>query len=152
RALGNRSILANPSLEGMKDKINARVKFREEFRPFAPSVLEEKAIEYFEDYHPTPYMERVLTIKENKRTQLKAVNHIDNTGRLQTVTKENNAHFYHLINEFYKLTDIPVLLNTSFNIMGKPIVNSVNDMAAVFATSGIDTLVINDHIFRKKNA
>ena len=149
RALGNRSILANPSLPDMKDKINANVKFREEFRPFAPSILEEKANDYFENYHPTPYMERVLNIKENKRAELKAVNHVDNTGRLQTVTKADNEHFYNLINEFFKLTNIPVLLNTSFNVMGKPIVNSVNDMAAVFATSGIDILVINDHIFRK---
>jgi carbamoyltransferase len=151
RALGNRSILANPSLADMKDKINANVKFREEFRPFAPSVLEEKANEYFKNYRPTPYMERVLTIKENKRGELKAVNHIDNTGRLQTVSKENNEHFYNLITEFYKLTNVPVLLNTSFNVMGKPIVNSVTDMAAVFATSGIDVLVINDYIFRKKS-
>lgn len=149
RALGNRSILANPSLAGMKDKINSRVKFREEFRPFAPAILEEKASEYFENYHPTPYMERVLKIKEDKRDLLKAVNHIDNTGRLQTVSKKSNEHFYNLINEFYKLTDVPVLLNTSFNVMGKPIVNSVNDMAAVFATSGIDILVINDHVFKK---
>ena len=150
RALGNRSILANPSLADMKDKINANVKFREEFRPFAPSILEEKANDYFENYHPTPYMERVLNIKENKRAELKAVNHVDNTGRLQTVTKADNEHFYNLINEFFKLTNIPVLLNTSFNVMGKPIVNSVNDMASVFATSGIDVLVINDYIFRKK--
>jgi carbamoyltransferase len=152
RSLGNRSILANPSLADMKDKINANVKFREEFRPFAPSVLEEKANEYFENYHPTPYMERVLTIKENKRAELKAVNHIDNTGRLQTVSKKSNEHFYNLINEFYKLTNVPVLLNTSFNVMGKPIVNSVSDMAAVFATSGIDVLAINNYIFRKKSS
>lgn len=149
RALGNRSILANPSLDWMKDKINADVKFREEFRPFAPSVLEEKANEYFENYHPTPYMERVLSIKENKRKELVAVNHIDNTGRLQTVSKTENEHYYNLISEFYKLSGTPVLLNTSFNVMGKPIVNSANDMAAVFTNSGLDLMVINNYIFRK---
>lgn len=150
RALGNRSILANPSLGEMKDKINATIKYREEFRPFAPAILEEQAPDYFEYYHPTPYMERVLKIKENKRSELKAVNHIDNTGRLQTVTKTGNLHFYNLINEFYKLTNVPVLLNTSFNVMGKPIVDSVSDMAAVFSTSGIDILVINKYVFQKR--
>ncbi|MBC7696038.1 MAG: carbamoyltransferase [Burkholderiales bacterium] len=149
RSLGNRSILANPSLKGMKDKINATVKFREEYRPFAPSILEEYANDYFENYYPTPYMERVLTIKEDKREQLNAVNHIDNTGRLQTVSKENNEHFYNLISEFNALTNIPVLLNTSFNVMGKPIVDSVADMVAVFVTSGLDAMVINDYVFYK---
>jgi carbamoyltransferase len=149
RALGNRSILANPLLAHMKDKINANVKFREEYRPFAPSILEEFAADYFENYYPTPYMERVLTIKKEKREYLKAVNHIDNTGRLQTVNKELNPHFYNLIKEFNVLTNIPVILNTSFNVMGKPIVDSVTDMAAVFATSGLDILVINNSVFRK---
>lgn len=150
RALGNRSILANPSLADMKDRINARVKFREEYRPFAPSVLEEYASEYFENYYPTPYMERVLNTAKDKRPNIKAVNHIDNTGRLQTVNKELNPHFHNLISEFYALTNIPVVLNTSFNVMGKPIVDSVTDMVAVFATSGLDILVINNYIFTKE--
>lgn len=150
RALGNRSILANPSLAEMKDKINADVKFREEYRPFAPSVLEEYASEYFENYYPTPYMERVLNTVKEKREFIKAVNHVDNTGRLQTVKKELNPHFYNLISEFYSITGIPVVLNTSFNVMGKPIVDSVTDMAAVFATSGLDILVINQNVFYKK--
>ncbi len=149
RSLGNRSILANPSLSFMKDKINSEVKFREEYRPFAPAIMEEYANEYFENYYPTPYMERVLKIKKDKRENLTAVNHVDNTGRLQTVTKELNLHFYNLINEFYKLTNIPVVLNTSFNVMGKPIVDSVPDMASVFATSGLDILVINNTVFEK---
>jgi len=149
RALGNRSILAHPGLDGMKDKINSSVKFREEFRPFAPAILEECASEYFEYYHPTPYMERVLPIKEEKRKFLIAVNNVDNTGRLQTVARKDNEHFYNLINEFHKLTNTPVLLNTSFNVMGKPIVNSVTDIAAVFATSGIDVLVINEYVITK---
>jgi carbamoyltransferase len=149
RALGNRSILANPALVDMKDKINANVKFREEYRPFAPSILEEFADDYFEHYYPTPYMERVLTIKKEKRDELKAVNHIDNTGRLQTVSKTLNPHYHNLISEFNSLTKIPVLLNTSFNVMGKPIVDSVADMVAVFATSGLDILVINNYVFTK---
>lgn len=151
RALGNRSILANPSLADMKDRINANVKFREEYRPFAPSILEEYAIDYFENYYPTPYMERVLTIKQEKRESLKAVNHIDNTGRLQTVSKTLNPHFHNLISEFNAITNIPVILNTSFNVMGKPIVDSVTDMAAVFATSGLDILVINNSVFYKND-
>ncbi len=149
RALGNRSILANPALPEMKDKINAEVKFREEFRPFAPSVLEEHAEFYFEDYHPTPNMERVLQIKENKRNLIPAVTHVDGSGRLQTVSKETNLHYYNLINEFYKLSNVPIILNTSLNVMGKPIVNSVSDIAAVFSTSGIDILVINQYVFKK---
>ncbi len=149
RALGNRSILAHPGISSMKDIINSKVKFREDFRPFAPAILEEKATEYFENYHPTPYMERVLKIKKDKRQTICAVNHIDNTGRLQTVSKNSNYHFYNLINAFYRETGIPVLLNTSFNVMGKPIVNSVNDMITVFATSGLDIMVINDHVVRK---
>jgi carbamoyltransferase len=149
RALGNRSILANPCLPDMKDKINSQVKFREEFRPFAPAILEEYAKEFFEDYFPTPYMERVLTIREEKRKIIPAVNHVDNTGRLQTVTKEFNPHFYNLIAAFHKLSGVPVLLNTSFNVMGKPIVDSVKDMAAVFTNSGISMLVIDEYVFTK---
>lgn len=149
RALGNRSILANPCLPGMKDKINAEVKFREEFRPFAPSVLEEHAADYFENYFPTPYMERVLNIKKDKQKLIPAVTHVDGTGRLQTVSKEMNLHYYNLIHEFYKLTNIPIVLNTSLNVMGKPIVNSISDITSVFALSGIDVLIINDYIIYK---
>lgn len=149
RALGHRSILANPCMPDMKDKINATVKFREEFRPFAPSVLEEYAKDYFENYHPTPYMERVLQIIPEKQTKIPAVTHVDGSGRLQTVSSSLNPVYHQLISEFYKLSGVPVLLNTSLNIMGKPIVNSVSDMIAVFATSGIDALVINNYIIYK---
>lgn len=149
RALGNRSILANPCIAEMKDKINANVKFREEFRPFAPSILEEYANDYFEDYLPTPFMERVLKIKEEKQALIPAVTHVDGTGRLQSVSKNLNLHYYNLINEFYKLSHVPVILNTSLNVMGKPIVSSVSDIASVFATSGIDVLVINDYLILK---
>lgn len=150
RSLGNRSILANPCLANMKDIINSKVKFREEFRPFAPSILEEFANKYFEDYFPTPYMERVLKIKKDKQSLIPAVTHVDGTGRLQTVNKKDNLHFYNLIYEFNKISKIPVILNTSLNVMGKPIISSVNDIASVFATSGIDILVINDYLISKK--
>ncbi|MBC7696039.1 MAG: carbamoyltransferase [Burkholderiales bacterium] len=151
RALGNRSILANACLPEMKDLINSKVKFREEFRPFAPAVLEEYGSEFFEDYYPTPFMERVLKIKQHQQYKIPAVKHIDGTGRLQTVTKKDNIHFYNLIVEFHKLCAVPILLNTSLNIMGKPIVSSVNDIASVFTSSGIDVLVINDYIITKPN-
>lgn len=150
RSLGNRSILANPCLANMKDKINSEVKFREEFRPFAPSILEEYATDYFEDYFPTPYMERVLSIKKDKQSLIPAVTHVDGTGRLQTVSANLNLHYYNLINEFYKLTKVPVLLNTSLNVMGKPIVNSIGDIASVFTSSGIDVLVVNNYVITKK--
>ena len=130
--------------------MNAKIKRRESFRPFAPSILKEYVAEYFTKVEDVPFMEKVFPIKPEKQASIPAVTHVDGTGRLQTVSKENNEHFYNLINEFYKLTSVPVLLNTSFNVMGKPIVNSVSDMAAVFATSGIDILVINNYIFRKK--
>lgn len=149
RSLGNRSILANPCLPEMKDKINAHVKFREEYRPFAPSIIEEYAHEYFDDYYQTPYMERVLKIQKNKISIIPAVTHVDETGRLQTVSKDTNDHFYNLIHAFYKISGVPVLLNTSLNVMGKPIVSSVSDIASVFATSGLDILVINNTIFKK---
>lgn len=149
RALGNRSILANPCLAYMKDKINLEVKFREEFRPFAPSILENEAGDFFEDYYPTPYMERVLKIKKEKQHLIPSVTHVDGTGRLQTVSRETNEHFYNLISAFKTLSNVPVLLNTSLNIMGKPIVNSVSDIAGVFATSGINVLVINNYVIYK---
>lgn len=149
RALGNRSILANPCIAEMKDTINSRVKFREEFRPFAPSVLEEFASDYFENYFPTPYMERVLNIKKDKQKIIPAVTHIDGTGRLQTVNKNNNLHFYNLICEFNKISGVPIILNTSLNVMGKPIVSSVNDISSVFVNSGVDILVVNNYVITK---
>ncbi|MBQ4878809.1 carbamoyltransferase [Pseudoalteromonas luteoviolacea] len=149
RSLGNRSILANPCLPDMKDTINARVKFREEFRPFAPSILHEHGDEYFENYQESPYMERTLVFREEVRDKVPAVVHVDNTGRLQSVKKEWNEPYYNLISSFKEITGVPVLLNTSFNIMGKPIVHSVEDMLAVFLMSGIDVLVINNTIYEK---
>ena len=123
RALGNRSILADPRDKNIKDILNARIKKRESFRPFAPSVIEEHTGMWFEDSHPVPFMEKVYLIKPDKRHLIPAVVHEDGTGRLQTVSKSMNERYYNLIKEFYKLTDVPILLNTSFN-ENEPIVNT----------------------------
>lgn len=149
RALGNRSIVADPRPAGMKDKINARVKFREEFRPFAPSILNEYGPEYFEDYQESPYMERTLVFREKVRDCVPAVVHEDGTGRVQSVTLEMNPLYYDLIDSFRKLTGTPLLLNTSFNVMGKPIIHTVEDAVAVFFTSGLDAMAIGDWLLEK---
>ena len=149
RALGNRSILADPREAGMKDWINGRVKFREEYRPFAPSILDEHGPEYFLDYQSSPYMERTLRFRPEARERVPAVVHVDGTGRLQSVTQESNPRFRALIETFRALTGIPLLLNTSFNVMGKPIVHSVEDAVSVFMTTGLDVLVIEDFMFEK---
>ncbi|MCU0736574.1 MAG: nodulation protein nolNO [Methylotetracoccus sp.] len=144
RALGNRSILADPRDPLMKDRINQRVKFREEYRPFAPAVLEGYGPEYFLDHQDSPYMERTLPFRADAAKRVPAVVHVDGTGRLQTVNKEWNPRFWTLIEQFRRLTGIPLLLNTSFNVMGKPIIHSVEDAVAVFMTTGLDVLVIED--------
>jgi carbamoyltransferase len=149
RALGNRSILADPRSPGVKQRINAEVKFREEFRPFAPAILEEHAPDYFEACQPTPYMERALRFKPAMQPIVPGVVHVDGTGRLQTVKRAWNPRFHGLISAFHELTGVPILLNTSFNVMGKPIIHSVEDALAVFFTSGIDVLVLGDHVIRK---
>lgn len=149
RALGNRSILADPRTAKMKDKINANIKFREEFRPFAPSILHEHAEEYFENYQETPCMERTLRFRKEKWDVVPAVVHVNKTGRLQSVRKEYNKSYYNLINEFYKITGVPIVLNTSFNIMGKPMVHSVEDAVGLFYTTGLDALVINNYLIQK---
>jgi carbamoyltransferase len=149
RALGNRSILADPRNRFMKDKINKSIKYRENFRPFAPAVLEEKANEYFENYQTSFYMEKTLIIKKNKRKLIPAVTHVDGSGRLQTVKKSNNILFYSLIEKFYKKTGIPILLNTSFNVQGEPIVCTIEDAIKNFYLSGLDELYIGNYIIRK---
>lgn len=148
RSLGNRSILADPRKKTVKDVLNERVKFREEFRPFAPSILTEFASEYFEEDQDSPYMDRTLTFK---KFDAPGVVHTNNTGRLQTVTKELNSKYHQLIQEFYNLTNVPILLNTSFNVMGRPIVHDIEDAIGVFMLSGIDILVIENTIFYKTN-
>ncbi|MCC5024681.1 MAG: hypothetical protein J6386_25615 [Candidatus Synoicihabitans palmerolidicus] len=149
RALGNRSILADPRPAEMKGKINARVKFREEFRPFAPSVLDEYGSEYFEDYQVSPYMERTLRFKDSAKEKVAAIVHVNMTGRLQSVRREWNERYYDLISAFHDLTGVPMLLNTSFNIMGKPIINSLEDALGVFYTTGLDTMVVGDYLIEK---
>ena len=149
RALGNRSILADPRSIDIKKKINDGIKFREEFRPFAPSILNEYGHEYFEEYKESPYMERTLKFRKEVIKKVPGVVHVDNTGRLQTVKSEWNKKFYNLIATFKEITGIPLILNTSFNIMGKPIIHSIENAIAFFFTSGIDALVIEDRLYMK---
>ncbi|GAB2177048.1 carbamoyltransferase [Dongia sp. agr-C8] len=150
RALGARSILADPRSPGIRDRINAAVKFREEFRPFAPSVLHECGSDYFQDYSYAPYMER--TLKWLPERAPPGVNHVDNTGRLQSVTERSNPFFHALISAFRDKTGLPILLNTSFNVMGRPMVHEVEDAVGVFLTSDIDLLVLDDLAFRKPSS
>jgi carbamoyltransferase len=145
RALGNRSILAHPGLPGMKDVLNARIKQREWFRPFAPSILEERQHEYFEHDHPSPFMLHVYKIRSEKRAQLSAVNHVDDTGRLQTVNQEQNPLYYELIQAFERKTGIPVLLNTSFN-ENEPIVCDPRQAIDCFKRTRMDVLAIGPYI------
>jgi carbamoyltransferase len=149
RAQGNRSILADPRRAEMKDRINSTIKFREEFRPFAPSILAEYGPAYFEDYQDTPYMERALRFRPEVRGEVPAVVHVDGTGRLQTVTREMNSRFYDSIAAFRDLTGVPLVLNTSLNVMGKPIVHTVEDAVGLFFTSGLDALAIDDWLLLK---
>lgn len=149
RALGNRSILADPRPLDAKDILNAKVKYREAFRPFAPSILAEHGPDWFEDYQDAPYMERTLTWKEAVRHRVPAVVHADGTGRLQSVTPKRNPRYHALIAAFHALTGVPVILNTSFNIMGKPILHTTEDAILMFYTSGLDALVVEDWLLVK---
>ncbi len=149
RALGHRSILADPRSPGTKDRINGRVKFREVFRPFAPSILHEHGADWFEDYAFSPYMERTLRWRPEVRDRVPAVVHADGTGRLQSVRADLSPGFHALISAFHGRTGVPLLLNTSFNVMGRPMVHDVEDAVAVFHTSGLDAMVIDDVLFEK---
>ncbi|MGR9085738.1 MAG: carbamoyltransferase family protein [Gammaproteobacteria bacterium] len=149
RALGNRSILADPRAAETQDLINEKIKFRESFRPFAPSILHEFGPDYFENYQESPYMDKTLKIKNAMRSRIAAACHVDGTGRLQTVKQTWNPRFYRLLSQFYRLTGVPVLLNTSFNVMGKPLAHSLEDALAVFLTTGLDILVVNDYLISK---
>ena len=149
RALGNRSILTAPFPKEMKDILNSRVKFREEFRPFAPAILSEMANEFFEITQPSPHMLIAVTVKSNKISEIPAVVHVDNSARVQTVDNLNNPKFRKLLEAFYAETGCPVLLNTSFNVKGQPIVNSPNDAIDCFLSTNIDVLAIGDFIIEK---
>jgi carbamoyltransferase len=148
RALGNRSILAHPGLPRMKDILNARIKQREWFRPFAPSILEERQADYFEHDHPSPFMLHVYKIREKKRAQLSAVNHVDDTGRLQSVSREENSLYYDLIRAFERRTGIPVILNTSFN-ENEPIVCKPEEAIDCFKRTRMDVLAIGPYLSTK---
>lgn len=149
RALGNRSILADPRDPGMKEKVNQAVKFREGFRPFAPSILDEYGHEYFSEYQDSPYMERTLEIRPEKRDVVPAVCHADGTGRLQSVTQSRNPLYHKLIKSFYDITGVPVLMNTSLNVMGRPIVHSGEDAILTFLGTQLDNLAIGKYILYK---
>ena len=149
RALGNRSILADPRDSSMKDKVNKTVKFREEFRPFAPAILEEQVSKFFDKASLTPFMEKTYLIKKKQRKKIPAVVHVDGSGRLQTVSKNNNPIFYKLISEFEKISKIPIILNTSFNIKGEPIVCSPTDAIRTFFSSGLDCLALGSFLIEK---
>jgi len=156
RALGHRSILADPRRADMKDIVNTKIKFREPFRPFAPSVLAERAEEYFDlpgaaRHFPARFMLYVVDVKPNKRAILPAITHVDGTGRLQTVQRDTNPRYYRLIETFGQATGVPVVLNTSFNLRGEPIVNTPAEAFNTFSKSGMDVLVLGDYVVEKND-
>ncbi|MGD2110619.1 MAG: carbamoyltransferase [Phycisphaerae bacterium] len=152
RALGSRSLLADPRDPNMKDVINAKVKFREAFRPFAPAVLKERAHEYFDmpEGMDAPYMLLVPEVRPDARSIIPAVTHKDGTGRVQTVTEDTNPRYYRLIRTFERLTGVPVLINTSFNVRGEPIVCTPQDAYHTFVHTGIDALVMGNFVVTEK--
>lgn len=149
RALGNRSILANPSIPEMKDEINLKIKGREFWRLFVPSILEEYASEYLMDTHDSPFMILSSRVYPEKERDLIATLHVDKTVRPQTVSKKTNLRFWNLINNFKKLTGVPAILNTSFNLAGEPIVCSPADALSAFFRTSLDYLIINDYLISK---
>jgi|ERR1700687_1294995 len=157
RALGNRSILADPRNPNMKDIVNAKIKFREPYRPFAPSVLAHCAETYFDlpdvrKHSPACFMLYVVPVKQNQRSTLPAVTHVDGTGRLQTVFREQNPRFYDLIDRFGQATGVPVVLNTSLNLKGEPIVSTHVDAFNTFSKSEMDVLVLENFVIEKQFA
>jgi carbamoyltransferase len=149
RALGARSILADPTRGDMKDLINKYVKHREEFRPFAPSCLVEKAGDYFEGCVESPFMLFAFPVKKDMQDRVPAITHVNGTARVQTVSRDTHEQYYRLIEAFEKKRGVPMVLNTSFNVMGEPIVNTPSDAVRCFYSTGIDALVIGDCIVEK---
>tara|TARA_Y100001968_G_scaffold283587_1_gene282334 strand:- start:2934 stop:4523 length:1590 start_codon:yes stop_codon:yes gene_type:complete len=151
RALGNRSIICDPNFKEMKDILNSKIKFREWFRPFAPFCKKEDAKKYFEskNFENLDYMGYAPKVKKEYSHILPSITHIDNTARLQTVTEENNKNFYHILSEFGKIRPVNVLLNTSFNINGLPILSTIKDAIYVLENTKIDYVVIEDYLFEK---
>lgn len=149
RALGSRSILANPAFPDMKDKINAEVKFREAYRPFAPSAIVEVTREFFDLEVEAPFMLKVCNVLKEKQSVIPAVTHVDGSARLQTVRQESHPKYYDLIKKLGVKTGVPVVLNTSFNIQGEPIVESPQDAIRCFFSTGLDYLVIGNFLLSK---
>ncbi len=154
RALGNRSILADPRRADMKDLVNVKIKFREPFRPFAPSILVDRAPEYFECSEPSGhyvnrFMLNVVPVRAEKRQVVPAITHVDGTGRLQTVSEESNPRYFRLIKAFGESTGVPIVLNTSFNLRGEPIVNTPQQAFNTFTRSGMDALVLGEYLVEK---
>jgi carbamoyltransferase len=148
RALGGRSILADPRRSDAKDLLNAKIKRRESFRPFAPSILKEYVSEYFEVNDQVPFMEKVFPIKKEKHSIIPAVTHADGTGRLQTVDRAVSSRYYNLIDKFREKTGVPILLNTSFN-ENEPIVNSPVEALECFLRTNMDMLVLENCIIER---
>ena len=149
RALGNRSILANPGYKNMKNILNRKIKFREEFRPFAPVILQDFYKDVFDMKKPSSYMTVTFRVKNDWKNRVKSITHIDNTARVQTLNIRQNIFLYKLIKKFYKLTKIPLLINTSFNIKNEPIVESPQDAIRTFYSSGIDELFLDGYYCKK---
>ena len=150
RALGNRSIVVDPRRAEMKDILNDRIKKREPFRPFAPSVLEERTADYFEQSHPAPTMLMVYQVRAERRAEIPAVTHVDGSGRLQTVSREVNPRYYQLISDFNELTGVPVVLNTSFN-ENEPIVCTPREAINCFLKTRMDVLYLGNEVVRRKS-
>lgn len=155
RALGSRSILADPRRVEMKDIVNTKIKFREPYRPFAPSVLAERAEDFFEmpdaaRHYPARFMLYIVNVRKGKRAVVPAITHVDGTARPQLVFKGQSPRYFNLINRFYELTGVPLVLNTSFNLKGEPIVNSPADALSTFLRSGIDILVLGNFVIFDK--
>lgn len=149
RALGHRSILADPRRAEMRDRVNACVKFREGWRPFAPSCLAERAAEFFTPSYPSPFMILTFDVRAEQRSVIPAVTHVDNSARVQTVRQDVDPLYWRLISEFDKITGVPVVMNTSFNLRGEPIVCSPKDAIRTFFSSGLDFLVLGNYIVPK---
>jgi carbamoyltransferase len=149
RALGNRSILADPRRADMRDIINQKIKFRERFRPFAPSILAEAVDDYFIGAVHDPFMIQVYPVRPDKRERIPAVTHVDGSGRLQSVSADGNPRYWALIRAFEALTGVPILLNTSFN-ENEPIVERPEQALSCFLRTDMDVLVMGPHILRKR--
>jgi carbamoyltransferase len=151
RALGNRSIICNPAISDMKDILNEKVKHREWYRPFAPVVRLEDVSEYFEWDRESRWMSFCPKVKEEWREKLPAITHVDGTARVQTITREQNEWLYDLLTNFKEKTGIGVLLNTSFNVNGKPILSTYKDAFHIYDTTDIDGLILEHLYIRKEN-